>query len=118
MVRGPASRWRVQTLLESEAGPADGKPERLAHAGVKDVAAITWRPMAKNFLALAHAGGVCLWTCDSVSAPALAGGEIKDSFAVYHLILAAYSIATVFLQAFEALRPLHRGGAQRCSAKT
>jgi len=56
-------------------GPSDDAPERLTHAGVRAVAAIAWRPMASSFLAIAHAGGVCLWTCDSVLAPALATGE-------------------------------------------
>ena len=39
--------------------------ERLTHAGIHDIAAVAWRPNSKESLAVAHSGGVCLWSCET-----------------------------------------------------
>ena len=63
--------------LNAYAWTADDAPERLANAGVKAVAAIAWRPMAKNFLAVAHAGGVSLWTTCGTAPSNIASGAYR-----------------------------------------
>ena len=55
--------------------PADGGVERLTHAGIHDIAAVAWRPNSKDSLAVAHSGGVCIWSNDALgTGPGQRGG--------------------------------------------
>lgn len=59
--------------------------ERLTHAGgIHDIRAVAWRPNAKDTLAVAHSGGVCIWSCEqALASPSGAGlSTVLSSFNV------------------------------------
>ena len=69
-----AGGWLLSPSVLIASFVAEATPERLTHAGIRDIAAVAWRPNAKSVLAVAHAGGICLWTCDTNPQPAARAG--------------------------------------------
>lgn len=70
---GPVSQRKSHHSVSDQ----EGSVERLTHAGIQDIYAISWRPNSKDALAVAHSGGVSVWTCE-LAGPSPGDGALSS----------------------------------------